>query len=78
MASTIDSGPLLVRVWDHGLLDQELVNNKLFPRRLSPDETRAAQGLIVPATAPDKKLSVGTFSGTSKAMTEVFHKIEDR
>lgn len=76
--STIDSGPLLLRVWDHGLVNQELARNQLFPRRLSPDATKAAQGLVVPANAPERRLSSGTFSGTAKAMTEVFHRIEDR
>lgn len=76
--SSIDSGPLILRVWDHGLIGQLLASNKLFPRELSPEETKAAQGLIVPATGPNRTLSVGSFSGTAKIMTDVFHRIEDR
>lgn len=76
--TSIDSGPLLLRAWDHGLVGQELAKNKLFPRELSLDETKAAQGLVVPASSPERNLSVGTFSGTAKAMTQVFHRIEDR
>ncbi|KAJ0117003.1 lipoxygenase 1 [Diaporthe amygdali] len=74
----MDRGKLLLRSWDQGLVAQELSKYKLIPRRLSPEAVKAAQGLIVPDTTPDNKLSVGTFSGTSKALTQVFKRIEDR
>lgn len=76
--SAMDRGKLLLRSWDQGLVAQELSKYKLIPRRLSPEAVKAAQGLIVPDTTPDNKLSVGTFSGTSKALTQVFKRIEDR
>lgn len=76
--SAMGRGKLLLRSWDHGLVAQELSKHKLIPRKLSSEDVDAAQGLIVPDTVPDNKLSAGTFSGTSKALTEVFKRIEDR
>lgn len=71
-------GQLLLRSWDHGLLTQELVKRKVFPRRLGADDIKDAQGLIVPGTAPDTQVSTGTFSGTTKVLTDVFQRIENR
>lgn len=78
MAGIDNSGQLLLRTWDHGLVSQELIRERIFPRRLSPEETTAADGLIVPATAPKTKIRSGTFSGTTKALTDVFHRVETR
>lgn len=76
--SSMDQGKLLLRSWDQGLVAQELSKYKLIPRKLSPEAIKAAQGLVVPSTTPESKLSTGTFSGTSKALTQVFKSIEDR
>ncbi|KAG6355916.1 hypothetical protein INS49_015300 [Diaporthe citri] len=76
--SSMDRGKLLLRSWDQGLIAQELSKHKLIPRKLSPEAVKAAQGLVVPNTTPESKLSTGTFSGTSKALTQVFKSIEDR
>lgn len=70
--------PFNFQVWDHGLVAQELIRRNVGPRALTAQETRDAQGLIVPATAPRTRISRGTFSGTAKAMTEVYHRIETR
>lgn len=76
--SSMDRGKLLLRSWDQGLIAQELSKHKLIPRKLSPEAVKAAQGLVVPNTTPESKISAGTFSGTSKALTQVFKSIEDR
>lgn len=70
--------PFNLRKWDHGLVGQELLKHGIIPRKLSPDEVDAAQGLISPASTPSNKLAEGTFSGTAKALTEVYHRIETR
>jgi hypothetical protein len=67
-----------LRVWDHGLVAQSLSQSSIFPRALSPQEKDDAMGQIVPATAPKSQLSHGTFSGTAKALTEVFRAGESR
>lgn len=72
------SGSLLLRSWDHGLVTQELVRRQIFPRRLGPEEIKKAQGLIVPNTSPDTQISKGTFSGSTKALTDVFARVENR
>lgn len=76
--SSMDRGKLILRSWDQGLIAQELSKHNLIPRKLSPEAVKAAQGLVVPNTTPESKLSTGTFSGTSKALTQVFKSIEDR
>lgn len=76
--SAMDRGKLLLRSWDQGLVAQELSKYNLVPRKLTQEAVKAAQGLIVPDTTPDNRLSTGTFSGTSKALTQVFKRIEDR
>ncbi|KAJ4410336.1 hypothetical protein N0V82_009240 [Gnomoniopsis sp. IMI 355080] len=73
-----DAGSLLLRSWDHGLITQELVRRKIFPRKLGPEEVKRAQGLIVPSTSPDTQITKGSFSGSSKALTDVFARIENR
>jgi len=67
-----------LRVWDHGLVAQSLSQSSIFPRALSDQEKDNAMGQIVPATAPAQQLSKGTFSGTAKALTEVFRAGENR
>lgn len=67
-----------LRTWDHGLVSQELLKHHITPRKLSPNEVEAAQGLIVPASSPGNNLAEGTFSGTAKALTEVYRRIETR
>jgi hypothetical protein len=69
---------LLVQEWDVGLVDQELILNNIGPRALSERQIDDAMGLIVPVTDPEKKIEEGTFSGTQKALTEVYMKIEER
>lgn len=76
--SSMDRGKLLLRSWDQGLIAQELSKHNLIPRKLSPEAVKDAQGLVVPSTTPGSKFSTGTFSGTSKALTQVFKSIEDR
>lgn len=79
MASFPDSLRLEnLRVWDHGLVAQALSQSHVVPRALSATQKDAAMGQIVPATPPKKHLSVGTFSGTAKALTEVFRAGESR
>lgn len=79
MASFPDSLRLEnLRVWDHGLVAQALSQSHAIPRSLSAAEKDAAMGQIVPATGPPKPLSIGTFSGTAKALTEVFRAGENR
>lgn len=79
MASFPDSLRLEnLRVWDHGLVAQALSQSHAVPRALSAAEKDAAMGQIVPATGPSKPLSVGTFSGTARALTEVFRAGESR
>ncbi len=70
--------PFNLRTWDSGLVGLELSKLGIIPRDLSPEEIEAAQGRIVPATAPESKIPEGTFSGTSKALTEIYRRIETR
>jgi hypothetical protein len=67
-----------LRVWDHGLVAQSLLQNRIVPRGLSAQVEHDAMGQIVPAPAPAHQLSKGTFSGTAKALTEVFRAGEER
>jgi hypothetical protein len=67
-----------LRTWDAGLVVQELRKHDLLPRDLTGEPTVRAHGLIVPATRPQNRLQEGTFSGTAKAMTEVYHRIQTR
>jgi hypothetical protein len=78
LRSIMNNNRFNLRSWDHGLVGQELLKHNILPRKLSPDEVKAAQGLIVPASAPSTQLKEGTFSGTAKAMTEVYRRIETR
>jgi hypothetical protein len=70
--------PLKLQVWDHGLFSQELTLSKLVPRGLSEKDINKSKGNILPQVGPPKSLSVGTFKGTGKALTEVFNRSEDR
>jgi len=74
----LTAASLLLKEWDHGLVDQELTLKKIFPRRLTEKETNDAMGLIVPKHGPHNKLAEGTFQGTQKALTEIFLRSEDR
>lgn len=76
--SSIDHSSFPLRVWDSGLVNQMLEKNRLFPRLTLAVNNEPAQTRHSPVTTTRPKLSVGTFSGTSKAMTEVYHGIEDR
>ncbi|GHJ85914.1 hypothetical protein NliqN6_2316 [Naganishia liquefaciens] len=67
-----------LRVWDAGLVVQELERNHLLPRDLTGSPTIRAMGVITPATKPKNRIKEGTFSGTAKAMTEVYHRIQMR
>jgi hypothetical protein len=64
--------------WDRGLVAQVLAREGIVPRDLDDKQKEDAQGQIVPATTPKPTLSVGTFSGTTKAVTEVFDRAGDR
>lgn len=76
--SSIDHSSFPLRVWDSGLVNQVLEKNRLFPRLALPVHNEPAQSHNASVTSLRPKLSVGTFSGTSKAMTDVYHGIEDR
>jgi hypothetical protein len=79
MASLPDSLKLEnLRVWDQGLVKQVLSQGGIVPRSLTAQEKDDAMGQIVPAMAPKVGLPFGTFSGTAKALTEVFRRSEDR
>ena len=67
-----------LRVWDAGLVVQELERNNLLPRDLTGSPTIRAMGVITPATKPKNRIKEGTFNGTAKAMTEVYHRIQMR
>jgi hypothetical protein len=76
--NTVPLDPFKLQVWDHGLVAQELTLRKLVPRNLSGDQINNSLGNIVPKIGPPKKLATGTFSGTQKALTEVYNRSEDR
>ena len=61
--------PFLLRSWDHGIVTQELVRHSILPRA-KEDVDENDDG--------SSKIGEGTFSGTSKALTDVYHRIESR
>lgn len=73
--SSVSRNPLRLKEWDKGVFASELIKNSVFPRAVSPDDN----GYISPApgnVAPP--LAEGTFSGSQKAATEMYHRIEQR
>ncbi|KAF2094797.1 Lipoxygenase [Rhizodiscina lignyota] len=78
ISSNLVEDSLRLVAWDEGLVTQSIAQNKLWPRALSADAKRDALGWIVPKTAPQNKLSEGTFHGTSRALTQVFDLIQTR
>lgn len=64
-----------LKEWDQGVLVGELINHGLFPRPIQISKTT---NLITPADQPKDSdgIRVGTFSGSQKAATEVYSRIE--
>lgn len=66
-----------LEAWDRGVFASELIQQSLFPRLVSSGSHGSATRLITPASFP-RPLSEGTFQGSQKAATEMFHRIEQR
>src|SRR6266536_1231603 len=72
-----DDPPLKLKEWDIGLFASELVQQSLVPREISSIIDGHPKRLTTPSDVP-APLSTGTFSGSHKAATEIFHHIEQR
>ena len=64
-----------LKEWDQGVLVSELITDNLFPRFFPVDK---AVGLIAPPQSPKDSdgINEGSFSGSQKAATEVYSRIE--
>jgi hypothetical protein len=61
-----------IREWDRGIVSQELIKFHIFPRIVDSNSV-----LRTLPTSSDAIVE-GSFSGTAKAMTEVFRRIETK
>jgi hypothetical protein len=59
--------------WDKGVFASEIVKNNIYPQDLSNSDDE--NNIPVPPPAP---LAEGTYHGSKKAATEMYHRIQQR